>query len=118
MLARAKGLAPGTYTGGRIINIASMAAMRVLPQIGVYCTSKSAVVQMTKAMALEWGKHGINVNAVLPSIIDTPTNRADMPDADFSKWVSPQDLANAICFLASPEARAIHGALLPVTGLS
>jgi NAD(P)-dependent dehydrogenase (short-subunit alcohol dehydrogenase family) len=74
MLAHSRGAAPGTYAGGRIINIASMAGLRVLPQIGVYCMSKAAVVQMTKAMALEWGKFGINVNAICPGYIDTEIN--------------------------------------------
>ena len=74
MLARAKGAAPGTYTGGRIVNIASMAGLRVLPQIGVYCMTKAAVIQMTKAQALEWGKFGINVNALCPGYIDTEIN--------------------------------------------
>ena len=71
MLARARGAAPGTYTGGRIVNIASMAGLKVLPQIGVYCMSKAAVVQMTKAMALEWGRFGINVNAICPGLTET-----------------------------------------------
>ncbi len=66
MLARANGAAPGTYVGGRIVNIASMAGLKVLPQIGVYCMSKAAVVQMTKAMAIEWGRYRINENAILP----------------------------------------------------
>ncbi|WP_442975197.1 SDR family oxidoreductase, partial [Salmonella enterica] len=66
MVARAKGAAPGTYTGGRIVNIASVAGLRVLPQIGVYCMSKAAVVHMTRAMATEWGRYGINVNAIAP----------------------------------------------------
>ena len=69
-------------------------------------------------MAKELREHGINVNAVLPSIIDTPTNRADMPDAEHGKWVAPADLAQVICFLGSPAARAMHGALVPVCGLS
>jgi NAD(P)-dependent dehydrogenase (short-subunit alcohol dehydrogenase family) len=71
MLARSKGVLPGTYAGGRIINIASAAALRVLPQIGVYCMSKAAVVQMTKAMAIEWGRYGINVNAICPGFVAT-----------------------------------------------
>jgi NAD(P)-dependent dehydrogenase (short-subunit alcohol dehydrogenase family) len=75
MLARSpSGAAPGSFTGGRIINIASMAGLKVLPQIGVYCMSKAAVVQMTKAMALEWGRVGINVNAICPGYIDTEIN--------------------------------------------
>jgi NAD(P)-dependent dehydrogenase (short-subunit alcohol dehydrogenase family) len=74
MLARAKGAAPGTYTGGRIVNIASMAGLKVLPQIGIYCMSKAAVIHMTKAMATEWGKFGINVNALCPGYIDTEIN--------------------------------------------
>jgi NAD(P)-dependent dehydrogenase (short-subunit alcohol dehydrogenase family) len=74
MLARSKGAAPGTFTGGRIINVASMAGLRVLPQIGVYCMSKAAVVHMTRAMALEWGRFGINVNALCPGYIDTEIN--------------------------------------------
>src|SRR3989344_4601323 len=74
MLARSRGAAPGSFTGGRIINIASMAGLKVLPQIGAYCMSKAAVVQMTKAMAMEWGKFGINVNAICPGYIDTEIN--------------------------------------------
>ncbi len=74
MLARARGAAPGTYTGGRIINVASMAGLRPLPQIGVYSMSKAAVVHMTKAMAAEWGRYGINVNALCPGYIDTEIN--------------------------------------------
>jgi hypothetical protein len=74
MLARARGAAPGTYTGGRIINIASMAGLRALPQIGVYAMSKAAVIHMTKALALEWGRFGINVNALCPGYIDTEIN--------------------------------------------
>ncbi len=74
MLARARGAAPGTFTGGRIINIASMAGLRPLPQIGVYAMSKAAVVQMTKALALEWGRFEINVNAICPGYIDTEIN--------------------------------------------
>ena len=74
MIARSKGEAPGTYTGGRIVNVASMAGLRVFPQIGVYCMSKAAVVHMTRAMALEWGRFGINVNALCPGYIDTEIN--------------------------------------------
>ena len=74
MIARSKGEAPGTFTGGRIVNVASMAGLRVLSQIGVYCMSKAAVVHMTRSMALEWGRFGINVNALCPGYIDTEIN--------------------------------------------
>ncbi len=88
MLARAKGAAPGTYVGGRIINIASMAGLKVLPQIGVYCMSKAAVVQMTKAMAVEWGRFGINVNAICPGYIDTEINHAHWQTEQGQKLIS------------------------------
>ena len=74
MIARSRGAAPGTFTGGRIVNVASMAGLKVLSQIGVYAMSKAAVVHMTKAMALEWGRFGINVNALCPGYIDTEIN--------------------------------------------
>jgi NAD(P)-dependent dehydrogenase (short-subunit alcohol dehydrogenase family) len=86
--------------------------------MGAYVAAKSAVIRMTEAMAAELRDKNINVNCVLPTIIDTPENRAAMPKADISRWVAPADLANVIVFLASEEARAIHGAALPVTGLS
>ena len=87
MIARSKGAAPGTFTGGRIVNIASMAGLRVLGQIGVYCMSKAAVIHMTRAMALEWGRFGINVNAICPRLHrhrDQPPSLADRagPEAD------------------------------------
>jgi NAD(P)-dependent dehydrogenase (short-subunit alcohol dehydrogenase family) len=86
--------------------------------MGAYCASKAVVIRLTEAMAAELRERNINVNCVLPSTLDTPENRAEMPDADPSRWVAPADLAQAIVFLASPAARAIHGAALPVTGLS
>ena len=86
MMARARGAAPGTYTGGRIINIASMAGLKVLPQIGVYCMSKAAVVHMTKAMALEWGRFGINVNAICPGYIDTEINHPTGKPSKDKNW--------------------------------
>jgi hypothetical protein len=121
MMARAKGLEPGTFAGGRIINIASMAAMRVLPQIGVYCMSKSAVVQMTKAMALEWGKHGINVNAICPGYIDTEINHHHWQTEQGQKLVNmlprkrighPKDLDALLVMLASPQSDFINGAVI------
>jgi NAD(P)-dependent dehydrogenase (short-subunit alcohol dehydrogenase family) len=86
--------------------------------MGAYCASKAVVIRLTEAMAAELREHDINVNCVLPATLDTPANRADMPDADPRRWVAPDDLAQVILFLASPAARAIHGARLPVSGLS
>ena len=103
---------------GKIVNVGAFAAQRGVPQMGAYSVAKSAVIRLTEAMAAELRERNINVNCVLPTIIDTPENRAAMPDADPSRWVAPRDLARAILFLASDAARAIHGASLPVTGLS
>jgi len=86
--------------------------------MGAYVAAKSAVIRLTETMAAELRDRNINVNCVLPTIIDTPENRAAMPKSDPSRWVAPTDLANVIVFLASDDARAIHGAALPVTGLS
>ena len=86
--------------------------------MGAYCAAKSSVIRLTEAMAAELREKNINVNCVLPTVIDTPENRAAMPDADPSRWVAPADLANVVVFLASDAARAVHGAALPVTGLS
>lgn len=121
MLARAKGTAPGTYTGGRIVNIASMAGLRPLPQIGVYCMSKAAVIQMTKAMALEWGKHGINVNALCPGYIDTEINHHHWQTEAGQKLVqmlprkrvgSPKDLDAMLVTLCSDQSHFINGAVI------
>ena len=86
--------------------------------MGAYSASKSALLRLTESMSAELKDKGINVNCVLPSIIDTPENRRAMPDADPSKWVQPQTLAEVITFLTSGAARAIHGAAIPVSGLS
>ncbi|MEY3123866.1 MAG: hypothetical protein RLZZ573_386 [Pseudomonadota bacterium] len=121
MLARAKGAAPGNYTGGRIVNVASMAGLRVLPQIGVYCMSKAAVIQMTKAMALEWGKYGINVNALCPGYIDTEINHHHWQTDAGQKLVQmlprkrvgqPQDLDALLVMLCSDESHFINGAVI------
>ncbi len=103
---------------GKIVNIGAGAGQGGRANMGAYSAAKSAVIRLTESMAGELREKGINVNCVLPSIIDTPPNRADMPRADFSKWVAPQDLASVILFLCSDAARAIHGAAIPVTGLS
>ena len=121
MLARAKGAAPGNYTGGRIVNIASMAGLRVFPQIGVYCMSKAAVVQMTKAMALEWGKFGINVNAICPGYIDTEINHHHWKTEQGKKLAQmlprkrvgvPTDLDAVLVMLCSNESHFINGAVI------
>jgi NAD(P)-dependent dehydrogenase (short-subunit alcohol dehydrogenase family) len=104
--------------GGKIVNVGAYAAQKGVAQMGSYCAAKSSVIRMTEAMAAELREKNINVNCVLPTIIDTPQNRAAMPDADPTRWVAPGDLAKVIIFLASEDARAIHGAAVPVTGLS
>ena len=111
---------PGMLTRGRgsIVNVGALSAREGQANMGAYCVAKSTVMRLTESLSKELRNQGINVNAVLPSIIDTPTNRADMPDADFNRWVTPADLAAVMCFLGSDAARAIHGALLPVTGLA
>ncbi len=101
---------------GRIVNVGSAAALKAAGGMGPYAASKSGVHALTQALAEELKETRITVNAVLPSIIDTPQNRVDMPRADFTSWVAPQDLAAVILFLASEEAKAVTGALLPVTG--
>ena len=107
-----------TAGGGKIVNVGAFAAQKGVAQMGAYTASKGAVIRMTEAMAAELREKNINVNCVLPTIIDTPENRAAMPGADPAKWVAPADLANVIVFLASDAARAVHGAAVPVTGLS
>ncbi len=103
-------------SGGRIVNIGAAGAVKAGAGMGAYAASKSGIARLTEALAEELKARDTTVNAVLPSIIDTPVNRADMPDADYSKWVTPQALADVIVFLLSNRARAITGALIPVTG--
>jgi hypothetical protein len=121
MIARAKGEAPGTFTGGRIVNVASMAGLRVFPQIGVYCMSKAAVVHMTRAMALEWGRFGINVNALCPGYIDTEINHHVWQTEAGQKMVQamprrrigqPQDLDVALMMLCSNQSHFVNGAVI------
>jgi len=104
--------------GGAIVNVGALGALSGQGSMSAYCCAKSSVMRLTESLSAELREKGINVNAVLPSIIDTPPNRSAMPDADFSAWVAPRQLAEVICFLASARAAAIHGALLPVRGLS
>ncbi|MCB4858813.1 SDR family NAD(P)-dependent oxidoreductase [Sphingobium sp. PNB] len=99
----------------RIVNIGAGGAVVAAAGMGGYAASKMAVHKLTESLAAELVGKDITVNAILPSIIDTPTNRADMPDADFSQWVQPAAIAEVIQFLASPAARAVSGALIPVT---
>jgi NAD(P)-dependent dehydrogenase (short-subunit alcohol dehydrogenase family) len=101
---------------GRIVNVGANGAVKAAAGMGAYAASKAGVHKLTEALAEELKADGVTVNAVLPSIIDTPVNRADMPDADHSAWVKPEELASVILFLASEEASAVTGALLPVTG--
>lgn len=101
---------------GRVINIGAGAATKAAAGMGPYAASKAGVARFTEALAEEKKGQGITVNAILPSIIDTPANRADMPKADFAKWVKPEQIAALIAFLLSDEAAAITGALVPISG--
>ncbi len=121
MLGRAQGSAPGTFTGGRIVNIASMAGLKALSQIGIYSMSKAAVIHMTRAMALEWGKHGINVNAICPGYIETEMNhRQWLTDAGKrlidtlprKRIGQPQDLDAVLMMLCANESHFINGAII------
>lgn len=103
---------------GRIVNVAANAATHGVARMGAYCAAKSTVIRLTEAMSAELRDQRINVNCVLPTIIDTPENRAAMPKADPKRWVAPKDLASVILFLSSDAAQAIHGAAIPVSGLS
>ncbi len=121
MIARSKGEAPGTFTGGRIVNIASMAGLRVLSQIGVYCMSKAAVIHMTRAMALEWGRFGINVNAICPGYIDTEINHHHWKTEAGQKLVQMlprkrvgqvQDLDAVLMMLCANQSHFVNGAVI------
>ena len=121
MIARAQGAAPGTYTGGRIVNVASMAGLRVLAKIGVYAMSKAAVVHMTRAMALEWGRYDINVNALCPGYIDTEINHHHWQTEAGQKLIQmlprkrvgqPSDLDTALLMLCANESRFINGSVI------
>ena len=104
--------------GGRIVTVGAYSARQGLAAMGAYTAAKASVIRLTEAMAAELREKNINVNCVLPTVLDTPQNRAAMPDADPARWVAPADLAQVIVFLASDAARAVHGVALPVTGLS
>jgi NAD(P)-dependent dehydrogenase (short-subunit alcohol dehydrogenase family) len=102
--------------GGKVVTVGAAGALKGSAHMGAYGASKAALIRLTEAMSAELRDAGINVNCVLPSTIDTPDNRAAMPDADASRWVTPDALADVIAFLTSDAARAIHGASIPVTG--
>jgi len=121
MIARAQGAAPGTFIGGRIVNIASMAGIRVLGRIGPYAMSKAAVIQMTRAMALEWGRYGINVNAICPGYIDTEINHHEWQTEAGKKFLqsmprrrlgNPEDLDSVLMMLCANESHFINGSII------
>ena len=121
MIARSKGAAPGTFTGGRIVNIASMAGLKVLSQIGVYAMSKAAVIHMTRAMALEWGRFGVNVTAICPGYIDTEINHHHWQTEQGQKLMQmlprkrvgrPEDLDALVVLLASSQSHFVNGAVI------
>jgi len=104
--------------GGKIVTVGANAAQKGAAQMGAYCAAKSGVIRLSEAMSAELKEQNINVNCVLPTIIDTPDNRSAMPDTDPARWVAPRALADVILFLSSDAARAVHGAAIPVAGLS
>jgi NAD(P)-dependent dehydrogenase (short-subunit alcohol dehydrogenase family) len=116
----ARAVVPGMIAAGygKIVNIAALAGLAGKANMGAYSASKSALMRLTESMSAELRDKGINVNCILPSIIDTPQNRAAMPGADPRRWVAPEALAEVVMFLASERARAIHGAAIPVNGLA
>lgn len=120
LLNASRAAVPGMMSAGRgkIVNVAAASANSGVALMGPYIASKSVVMRLTETMDEELKGSGINVNCVMPSIIDTPQNRAGMPDADFSTWVSPAQLAEVICFLISDDAIAIHGACVPVRNIA
>ncbi|MGO9931670.1 MAG: SDR family oxidoreductase [Steroidobacteraceae bacterium] len=102
--------------GGRIVNVGAMGAVKAAAGMGAYAASKAGVAKLTEALADELKDRFITVNAILPSTLDTPQNRLDMPQADFTRWVTPVEAAEVIAFLVSDAARAVTGALIPVAG--
>jgi hypothetical protein len=121
MIARARGAAPGTFTGGRIVNVASMLGLRPVPQLSVYSMSKAAIIHMTKALALEWGRFGINVNALCPGYIDTEINHHHWQTEQGQKLIQmlprkrvgqPADLDAMIVMLCSDQSHFVNGAVL------
>lgn len=104
------------HGAGRIVNIGAAAAHHAAAGMGAYTASKAGVARLTEALAVELKDSGVTVNAIAPSIIDTAANRADMPKADFSRWVKPAQIADLIVYLLSARAAAVTGALIPIVG--
>ena len=102
--------------GGRIINIGAAAGLKGEPNLSAYSASKSGVIRLTESISQELKQYGVTANAVLPGVIDTPQNRQSQPNADTSTWVTPEQIAHVICFLASPLASGINQAAIPITG--
>jgi NAD(P)-dependent dehydrogenase (short-subunit alcohol dehydrogenase family) len=100
---------------GKVVNVSASAALSGAASMGPYCATKSIVQRLTESMSAELRPHNINVNCVLPTIIDTPDNREAMPDVDPSRWIPPDDIARTILFLSSPDGAALHGASVPVS---
>jgi NAD(P)-dependent dehydrogenase (short-subunit alcohol dehydrogenase family) len=103
---------------GKLIHVSARIALQGSANSGVYSAAKSAVVRLTESLGAELRDAGLNANCILPGTIDTPQNRRERPDADFSRWVQPEEIASVILFLASDAARAINGAAIPVYGRS
>jgi len=103
---------------GKIVNFAARPGLQGKPGMSAYSASKAAVFRLTETMAEEYKDRNINVNCVIPGTMDTPANRENMPEADFSTWVKPASLAQVILFLSSPAAKDVHGAAIPVYGKS
>ena len=120
VLNMCRAAAPGMAErgGGKIVNIGARGALRGAAKMAAYVASKSVVIRLTETLADELKRQGVNVNCILPSIIDTPPNRAAMPGANFAEWVPPEHIAGVVLFLASAAADSIHGAAIPVEGLS
>ena len=101
---------------GKIINVSARAGLKGEAGLSAYCVSKGGVRTLTESLAAEVMDSGVNVNAIMPSIMDTPTNREAMPDEEHDRWVAPADVAKVICFLTSEDAAVINGAAIPVYG--
>lgn len=101
---------------GAIVTVGALSALKGQAGMGAYCAAKSVVMRLTESLSAETKDFGVNVNCVLPSIVDSLANRRDMPDADFTRWVTPRELAQVICFLGSSGATAMHGAMIPIAG--